>query len=472
MPTLIFVPTYNERDNVRTMCAELLGLALDADILFMDDSSPDGTGRILDELAQRHPRVQVMHRAGKQGIGSAHLDGIAFAYARGYTRLVTLDCDFTHPPSLIPRFLSASEDADVVLGSRYLASNSLPGWSLYRKSLTMLGHKLTQSLLNLAEDATGAFRVYNLETIPRELFELVESRGYAFFFESLFILQRNGLRLTELPIALPARTYGSSKMNIQEVQRSVSTLLSLFVQEQVTPTRFLLGGRMPEIDGNLVDPQDWNSYWSAKQNPTHVVYDAIATLYRNGVIRRRLEATIKREFARGAALLHAGCGSGQIDTNLHEHAEITAVDISEEALGIYQRHNARAHAVRHASILDLPFGNETFDGAYNLGVVEHFERDDLVRSFSEIRRVLKPNGKLVVFWPHAHASSVMVLKSAHWLLNDVLHKDIRLHPPEVSLVHSSQEAKELLGAAGLRLTSYDFGMRDFLVQAVVVAERA
>lgn len=472
MRTLIFIPTYNERDNVRAMCEDLLALGLDTDILFMDDSSPDGTGALLDELARVHPRVQVIHRAGKLGIGSAHMDGIAFAYARGYARLVTLDCDFTHPPSLIPRFLEASQNADVVLGSRYIEPNSLPGWSLYRKSLTMLGHLLTQRLLNLAQDATGAFRVYNLETIPAELFDLVESRGYAFFFESLFIMQRNDLRLAEVPIALPARTYGHSKMNMQEVQRSVYTLFSLALQEQITPTRFRLGGKMPEIDSNLIDPQDWNTYWSQKQNPTNVVYDAIATFYRNAVIKRRLEATIKREFAHGAALLHAGCGSGQIDTNLHDHAQITAVDISEQALGMYQRHNARAHEVRHASILDLPFGNETFDGAYNLGVVEHFERDELVRSFSEIRRVLKPNGKLVVFWPHAYASSVMVLKSAHWLLNDVLGKDTRLHPPEVSLVHSSREAEELLGEAGLRLMSYNFGMNDFLVQAVVVAQRA
>jgi dolichol-phosphate mannosyltransferase len=471
MRTLIFIPTYNEHDNVRQMCEEILGLGLDADLVFMDDASPDGTGRILDELAQRHARVAVVHRTGKQGIGSAHLAGIALAYERNYTRLVTLDCDFTHSPSLIPAFLEASRDTDVVLGSRYLEPASLPGWTLFRKSLTTLGHLLTQSLLNLSEDATGGFRVYNLETIPRALFDLVQSRGYAFFFESLFILQRNGFRLTELPIALPARTYGSSKMTLQEVQRSVSTLLSLFVQEQSDPSRFRMNRGLPEIDRSLFDPQDWNEYWSRKQHRANVVYDAIATLYRNAVIKRRLESTIKREFPRGASLLHAGCGSGQIDMNLHEHARITAIDISEKALGLYGRHNARAHAVHHASILDLPFGNEMFDGAYNLGVVEHFGGEDLLRGFSEIRRVLKPKGKLVVFWPHAYASSVMVLNSAHWLLNDVLGKNIRLHPPEVSLVHSSREAKELLSAAGLRLTSYDFGMKDFLVQAVVVAER-
>src|SRR5262249_62178311 len=101
-------------------------------------------------------------------------------------------CDFTHSPALIPVFLERSERADVVVGSRYLEKGSLPGWSLVRKSLTGFGHVLTKALLGISQDATGAFRVYNLETIPRELFQLVQSRGYAFFFESLLVLQRNG----------------------------------------------------------------------------------------------------------------------------------------------------------------------------------------------------------------------------------------------------------------------------------------
>jgi dolichol-phosphate mannosyltransferase len=453
------------------MCEQILALGLDADLAFMDDGSPDGTGQILDELAARHARVRAIHRPVKSGIGSAHLEGIALAYSQGYDRLVTLDCDFTHSPTLIPAFLNRSATADAVLGSRYLEKASLPGWSLFRKSLTTLGHALTQSMLNISEDATGAFRVYNLNNIPRGLFDLVQSKGYAFFFESLLILQRNGHTIVELPISLPARTYGSSKMTLQEVQRSVSTLMTLFLQDQIDPARFRLRSPLPELDPALVDPQNWNEYWGKKDSSTMAVYDAVATIYRNAIIKRRLERTIKSEFAHGSKLLHAGCGSGQIDADLHEHAKITAVDISEMALRLYGRHNAEAEEVRHASIFDLPFRNETFDGAYNLGVVEHFQPAELKQGFSELHRVLKPNGKLVIFWPHAYATSVMVLNSAHWLLNDVLHKNVRLHPTEVSLVHSRKEASDLLADGGFKLKSYDFGLKDFLVQAVVVAER-
>src|SRR4051812_31367649 len=152
--TLIFIPSYNERENVRPMCEQILALGLDADVLFMDDNSPDGTGEILDQLALVHPRVRVVHRPGKLGIGAAHLDGIAYAYDQGYEVLVTMDCDFTHSPADIPLFLQASQRADICVGSRFLEKHSLPGWSMLRKSLTVLGHSLTKRLLGISQDAT------------------------------------------------------------------------------------------------------------------------------------------------------------------------------------------------------------------------------------------------------------------------------------------------------------------------------
>jgi dolichol-phosphate mannosyltransferase len=468
--TLIFIPTYNERDNVGPMCEQIFALGLDADVVFMDDGSPDGTGELLDGLAKQFARLRVIHRAGKSGIGSAHFEGISYAYDHDYDQLVTLDCDFTHSPDLIPVFIERARSADVVVGSRYIAQNSLPGWTLFRRSLTRLGHFLTETLLGISQDATGAFRVYNLRTLPRDVFGLVQSRGYAFFFESLFVIHKNGFAIAEVPIALPARTYGHSKMSMVEVQRSVRTLVSTFVADQTTPARFRLARGRSEVDPSLVDPQNWNEYWGAKQRSTTAAYDIVATLYRNAVIKRRLQATVQREFAPGAVLLHAGCGSGQVDVDLHDHAKIVAVDISTSALELYRRENPRGE-VKHASIFSLPFADNTFDGVYNLGVVEHFTRDELSRVFRELFRVLKPDGKLVLFWPHAYASSVLVLHAVHYVLNDVMGKNVRLHPPEVSLVHSSKEAGALVGEAGFDLASYSFGPRDMFVQAIVVAKK-
>src|SRR5580704_9464340 len=120
---LVFVPTYDERDNVQPMLAELVRHVPGADIVFMDDNSPDGTGQLLDELAKGEPRLKVIHRAGKLGIGGAHLDGIAYAYDQGYDTLVTLDCDFTHSPADIPLLLARSGDAHLTIGSRFLEAD-------------------------------------------------------------------------------------------------------------------------------------------------------------------------------------------------------------------------------------------------------------------------------------------------------------------------------------------------------------
>jgi dolichol-phosphate mannosyltransferase len=241
--TLIFVPTYEEADNVGPMVEQLSAAMPEADLLFCDDSSPDGTGEKLDALKNAFPRLSVKHRPGKLGIGGAHHDGIAYAYDHGYDVLVTLDCDFTHSPSDVPLLVERIDDADVVVGSRYLERDSLPGWSLARRFLTGFGHVLTVNMLGVHGDATGAFRVYNLRRVPREMFALVKSRGYSFFFESLYVIQRNELKVVEVPIKLPARTAGHSKMDVKEIARSVRQLAELSFAHTLRPDQFRLSSR-------------------------------------------------------------------------------------------------------------------------------------------------------------------------------------------------------------------------------------
>jgi dolichol-phosphate mannosyltransferase len=253
--TLIFVPTFNERGNVERMHRQLVALNLDADILFLDDSSPDGTGRILDDIARTDTRVSVIHRAGKLGIGSAHQEGVAKAYERGYEILITLDCDFAHSPSHIFKLLAELDGADLVVGSRFLQEGSLSGWSLYRRSLTNLGHFLTRNLLKVRQDATNAFRAYNLRTIPREIFSLVKSHGYSFFFESLFIFNCNGFTIKEVPSALAIRTHGESKLSLTEALRSAQRLLSLYWASLTRPQGFRLERPFTESTPKLLDPK-------------------------------------------------------------------------------------------------------------------------------------------------------------------------------------------------------------------------
>jgi dolichol-phosphate mannosyltransferase len=226
--TLIFIPTYNEVENVGRIFLEIKSLEMGADILFLDDNSPDGTGEVIDKLAQQNSNVYVIHRKKKLGIGSAHQEGIAWAYSKNYTTLITMDCDFTHSPSYIFNLIQSKEKADIVIGSRYLKKHSLASWNLFRKTLTHFGHFMTVTLLDMPYDASGAFRLYNLKNVNSKLFQLVKSPGYSFFFESLFILNYNKVKIFEIPIELPSRTYGTSKMTWKDAWNSLCFLLSLY----------------------------------------------------------------------------------------------------------------------------------------------------------------------------------------------------------------------------------------------------
>lgn len=225
--TLVMIPTYNESENVEVIASGVLSTGLDVDLLFVDDGSPDGTGVILDRLARECPRLQVLHRPGKLGIGSAHKAGIRWAYQHGYTRLLTMDSDLSHSPSDIPRLLAASDDIDVVVGSRFVEANSLEGWAWTRKLMTHLGHWSTTVFLRLPQDCTNAFRLYRLDRIPADFFETVESTSYSFFLESLHRLNVNGFSIAQVAIKLPPRTYGHSKMKLKDIIHSTLVILRL-----------------------------------------------------------------------------------------------------------------------------------------------------------------------------------------------------------------------------------------------------
>jgi dolichol-phosphate mannosyltransferase len=230
---LIFIPTYNERENVEIMLQQLLELNLPADILFLDDNSPDGTGELLDALSARHPNVHIIHRSGKLGIGTAHVAGMNRAYDSGYRTLVTMDCDFTHMPTDIEKFIAVSGDADVVVGSRYMFKESLETWNLYRKFLTTTGHVLTRIFLKMPYDATGAFRLYKLDRLPREILVPIRSPGYSFFFESLYVIHLNGFKIREVAIDLPSRMYGHSKMRFSDAFHSLAFLMQTYFRTLV-----------------------------------------------------------------------------------------------------------------------------------------------------------------------------------------------------------------------------------------------
>lgn len=471
--TLILIPTYNERENAEKLCMHIIGYQLGADILFLDDNSPDGTGEILDRLTRVYSNVNVMHRPRKLGIGTAHLDGIKWAYEHNYTTLITMDCDFTHLPMYLPEFIQYSQDNAVVVGSRYLLEESLREWSLVRKTLTLVGHLLTRTLLRMKYDATGAYRAYRLDIIPPEAFGLVRSRGYSFFYESLYILHRNHFRIKEFPIVLPARTYGHSKMRVTDAFNSLSRLMKISLKTLLNPSRY----KIPEPaavrdDASRADDIGaWDEYWNKSASPLSHLYSGIAQLYRKNVIKKNLNRIVAAHFPAGSRVLHAGCGSGQVDTDIPGGLAITALDISGAGLQIYRRVHDNECDVIRGSIFDIPLGDESVDGIYHLGLLEHFTEEEIHRGFLEFSRVLRPGARMIVFWPPNFGLSVNVLKVAHFVLNTLLRRNVKLHPDEITLVKSKTHAIEMFEKADFKLVNYYFGSRDLFTQCMIVVEK-
>ena len=470
--TLIFVPTFNEGENIGPLLRQILAFQIPADILVIDDNSADGTAAIVRSIASEFPQVSLQERSGKLGIGSAHIAALRYAKKSGYDLLLTLDADFSHQPEDIPRFLAEAHNYDVVLGSRYVRSSSLDQWQLHRRILTYFGHFLTTTLLRLPYDASGAFRLYRIDRIPDSLIDSIDSRDYEFFFESLTLLHVRGFRIGEIPINLPARTYGHSKMQFRHILRALVRLARLSLRLLATRrsiARMKNGDVRPDA-GEMRDA--WDRYWAGKKTTIETsLYDRIASWYRDYLIKPNLNRFIEQNFPRGAELLHAGCGGGQVDVDVVRYAKVTALDISPNALAKYRTlHGERAETVV-GDIFELNSLNRRFDGLYNLGVMEHFEPDQISRLFIQFNQALKPNGRIVIFWPPVYGLSVIVLHMVHFVLNTILRRNVQLHPPEPTKFSTRSMAAGLLKKGGFELTSVSFGSRDFFTYVVLVADK-
>jgi dolichol-phosphate mannosyltransferase len=221
--TLIVVPTYNERENVRALVAQLLEVAPGADVCLLDDNSPDGTAAYASELFGANPRFFVMRRTGARGYGRSLLDGYRRAIEGGYTRLVQLDADFSHDPKSIPALIEASRNgADVVIGSRYCVGGGVANWPLRRRLLSRFANRYVCRITGLSvRDTTSGFRCYTRKALGRLLEARVAAEGYAFLVESTHRAHREGLKVAEVPITFTDRREGQSKMSRKVILESV-----------------------------------------------------------------------------------------------------------------------------------------------------------------------------------------------------------------------------------------------------------
>jgi len=213
-PVLVIVPTYNERENLDLIAGRLHAAVPAAHLLVVDDNSPDGTGKIADELAEREDWVHVLHRSGKQGLGAAYVAGFGWAKEHGYDVVVEMDADGSHAPEQLPRLLAALENADLVLGSRWVDGGEVVNWPKSREILSRGGNLWTRLALGLPlRDATGGFRAYRRAVLEEVLARDVASQGYCFQVDLAWQIWQAGHRVVEVPITFVERERGESKMS-------------------------------------------------------------------------------------------------------------------------------------------------------------------------------------------------------------------------------------------------------------------
>ena len=212
-PTLIIVPTYNERENLPRMVARLLALPVAVDVLVVDDNSPDGTGQLADELTAQHPQVQVLHRTEKNGLGRAYIAGFKWALEKKYEFIFEMDCDFSHDPAEIPNFLAAAKTADLVLGSRYCGGIRVMNWPLKRLMLSRFAGKYVKTVTGMPfSDPTGGYKCFTRHALSALALDKIHCYGYGFQIELTNMLWRDGFKVAEVPITFADRTAGQSKM--------------------------------------------------------------------------------------------------------------------------------------------------------------------------------------------------------------------------------------------------------------------
>jgi dolichol-phosphate mannosyltransferase len=212
---LVCVPTYNERENLEALVGAAHAALPEADLLIIDDNSPDGTGALADQIAAADPHVKVLHRAGKLGLGTAYLEGFRLGLAQGYDYLFEMDCDFSHDPRYLPDLLAAARGgADLVIGSRYVAGGGTENWGLLRKILSRGGSLYARTILGVKiRDLTGGFKCFRralLEALP---LDRMRTQGYGFQIEMTYRALQAGFRVVEIPIVFVDRRVGQSKMS-------------------------------------------------------------------------------------------------------------------------------------------------------------------------------------------------------------------------------------------------------------------
>ena len=238
MDVRVIVPTYNEKENIRDLVEQILALEIKAQVIVVDDNSPDGTGQIADALATENSRVSVIHRPNKLGLGTAYIAGFKQGLAEGADRLITMDADFSHDPSYIPALVKLASHYHITIGSRYIPQGGIMNWEWRRRFLSRGANTFAQTALGLkVNDCTAGFRCYHREVLLSIDLDKIFSNGYSFLVEMIFKCCRKGYTVGEIPIIFANRARGQSKISQNEIYKAMYTVLRLALSRFKRPQK-------------------------------------------------------------------------------------------------------------------------------------------------------------------------------------------------------------------------------------------
>lgn len=241
---LVLLPTYNELENLPLIMERIRAAVPDADVLVLDDNSPDGTGELADKMAADDPRIQVLHRTGKEGLGKAYLAGFAWGLERGYDALIEIDADGSHPPEVLPRMLEVAGGADLVIGSRWVPGGAIVNWPKSREIISRGGNLYIRLALGMpVKDATAGYRVYRASALRAMGLGDVSSQGYCFQVDLTWRAVRQGLVVAEVPITFVERQIGASKMDESIVREAMLNVTQWGLAHRVDQVKRLVGRR-------------------------------------------------------------------------------------------------------------------------------------------------------------------------------------------------------------------------------------
>jgi len=372
--TSVILPTYNEKYNIKNIIEKILEVRKDLNIIVVDDNSPDGTSEIVKSLKRNHPSIHLITRPEKMGLGTAYIAGFKYAKEKLNSKyVITMDCDFSHSPYVIPTIIKELNENDLVIGSRYIKDGKVIDSPIMRRFISKLANFCASYFVGIkVKDATSGFRGYRLEILEKINYDKIFSNGYSFLTEILYKISKiKNVKIKEIPITFYDRKYGKSKISKKEILKAIYTVIRL------TIFRILIKKEIPYY--NLVEKE------ASLLNPINYLSFIFHT-------KRYIEVM---KMIKDGNILDIGCGkpsSFMVDGSFLifiDRKESVGIDINDL--------KTKDFKFIKANVLNLPFQNESFDNIVAMEILEHIEEVD--RALSEIKRVLKKDGVFIMSTP-------------------------------------------------------------------------